>query len=180
MAKDVYFILDLDRVLFDTERLYKSRETQGEEDFFPFVEDEGALEELEKLGTVCIFSEVTVNGSLELQITKVQKLGLHKRIPSERIHIGENKMLKFKKLLERYRGLVILVDDKIDNLEKAEKIKREGKVEVDLFTVWVQRGMHAEKAEKEGYTFKPDVIVLNLRELIPIAKSIVKTKVITN
>lgn len=177
MKTGVYFILDLDRVLFDTERLYESRQRQDpEEAFFSYAEDEGALEELERLGTVCIFSEITKNGSLDLQMEKLKRLGLDARIARERTHIGENKISQLRELLSKYRGLMFLVDDRIDVLEEAKKIEQEEKLGSEVITVWIQRGMHAKRAIEEGANFSPNFKFPNLKDFVPFAKAVINTR----
>jgi len=175
MKTGVYFILDLDRVLFDTERLYESRRRQAEEAFFSFAEDEGALEDLESLGVVSIFSEVTVNGSFELQREKIRRLGLDIRIAEEHTHIGEKKILRFRELLKKYKGLVFLVDDKVEVLEEARKIEQAEKLGSEVLTVWIQRGEHAKRALERGVTFVPNFKFSNLKDFVPVAKAIINT-----
>lgn len=171
--KLVLFVLDIDRVLFDTERFYASRLTE----YFGYPEDSGVLDDLILLGTLCAFSEITPKGPHTLQVTKLRNLGIDHYFAQENLHIQKNKKAKIGEILKKYKGgLIILVDDRVEILEEAARIKNEEKIGVDLFTVWIQRGIHAKVALETNRTFSPNATVLSLRELVPIARTVVNTR----
>ena len=167
MGRPVYFVLDIDRVLIDTERVYRTNRTE----IAPYPEDEGALDKLKSLGTLCVFSEVTVNGSREFQELKLERIGINKYVLEDDVHISNDKIAQLSEIFKRYKGgLVFLVDDRIDVLEAAKRIDDQ------VITVWVQRGMHAEVAMEKPQAFKPDVTVFNLNGLAIMAPGIIAEK----
>lgn len=158
----VYILLDIDRVLFHTEDYYES----GYTIFRGYGEDEGALPILKTMARLCVFSEITPQGALDLQKRKLRELGIDTHFDPNDIHIHEKKISKLPELLEKYRdGLVIIVDDKIEVLEEAKRLGAERVSGPQVYTVWLQRGPYAKAAISQTRTFLYDAAVLNLHEL---------------
>lgn len=171
--RPVYIILDIDRVIFDTERFYAS----GKKDFSPYLEDSGALLSLFRLGTLCAFSEVTKNGTVDLQRKKLSKLEIEHFFDESNIHISTDKIKQLPEILEKYKdGLIILVDDRVEVLEEAKKIAQEKSYQ-DLFTVWVQRGSHAEKTTSRRRSFNVDAVTKDLVGLYIMASAEVQREI---
>lgn len=171
--KPVYIILDIDRVIFDTERFKKS----GRTEFSQYSEEGNILSSLSRLGTLCVFSEVVPNETAALQRRKLSELGIAHFFDESNIHISADKMKRLPEILEKYKGgLVILVDDRVEILEEAKKIAQE-KGYPDLFTVWVQRGAHAEDVMSRRRSFNVDAITKNLVALYIMASMEVRREI---
>lgn len=165
--RPVIFVLDIDRVLFDTERLYQ---TQLQE-FASYTEDEGALDKLKALGKLCVFSEVTIRGTFKFQIEKLDKLGIRGFFEQGDVYIRENKISQISEIFQKYKGgIIFLVDDRVEVLEEAKKI------DPDVIAVWMQRGSHAIKAMAKSRAFKPDASVFNLNGLAIMAPQLIEEK----
>lgn len=165
MRTNVLFILDLDRVLFDTERLCKTNHNE----FAAYPEDKGALEKLKTFGKICVFSEITIHGSRDLQELKIKKLEIDKHVNNLDIHISEKKIEKLPEILKKYNhSLIFFVDDRIENLEAG------GHLDPRITTVWVKRGIHAQRAMEKPQAYEPDLMVLNLSEFASVVSGMIK------
>jgi phosphoglycolate phosphatase-like HAD superfamily hydrolase len=147
-VKDKVVLFDIDYTLFDT-KLFKDSNLST---FSAYEEVIGVLQALGRDVTLGVFSE----GDIDLQQTKLMRTALSTHFASDHIHIVAEKHKSLENILKKYeKQRLILVDDKLDILEKAKKIRS------DVFTIWVRRGPFAEKA-KPSVRFIPDAKVDNL------------------
>lgn len=155
-------VFDIDRVLFDTKKFTKS----GYTEYKIYSEDEGAIKKLKKMGKIAIFSQIAKGSTFNFQVDKLFKTGLNNYFDKNDINIHKEKISELKNILDKYKGLVILVDDLLDVLKEAKKISDKlAKKDLRFYTVWVKRGKHALKADKSS-VFSPDLTILNLNELV--------------
>lgn len=154
MTKQKLVLFDIDYTLFNTD-IFKQTKLQKHS-----VYDEvyNVLEELSKVANLGIFSE----GNINLQKTKLQQTKIHKYFAQEHIHIVEIKEENLKRVFKKYKNnKLFLVDDKLTILYIAKKISP------NVFTIWVKRGIYAEK-QKPIKGFKPDAQIDNLEGLLDI------------
>lgn len=157
----IAILLDIDRVLFDTENFTKS----GYKEYKIYPEDRGAVEKLKKMGKIAVFSQIALGNTIQFQINKLLETGLDRHFNKNDINIHEDKISELKNTFKKYSGLVILVDDLLEVLEEAKKISYKlAQEDFQLLTVWVKRGKHALKPGKNSI-FPPDLTVFNLNEL---------------
>lgn len=100
------------------------------------------------------------SGKTDFQLAKISFFAdlFHK----DHLHITSFKEETVSSLMQEYKDqAVILVDDYIEILDKAKKMKS------DLMTIWMKRGRFAEKA-RIPYGFEPDATIVTLGELLPI------------
>lgn len=124
-----------------------------------YKESLGVISKLSKIGTVGIFSK----GYNSFQKNKIQAL---KHILSDKdIYVYVNKRRSLPKIIDKYKDFKLyIVDDALNVLYAAWKLNK------DLATIWVKRGIYAEK-QKPINDFKPDAIIKNLKELMPVITS---------
>lgn len=159
------FLLDVDRVLLNTEIYYATNLTE----FSGYPEDKEALIALRRLGRLAIFSEILEKDPRTFQLRKIQELGFIEYFRAEDTHIYNNKLSKLGEILRQYGGLIFLIDDNPDIIEEAKRLAAlDENKNYELVTVWVKRGRYAEEAEKKGRTwvFPPDEAVKSLGELV--------------
>lgn len=163
VKRQVVFIVDIDRIIFDTELFYQSNRTK----FSGYPNENGVLLKLSSIGKLCVFSDVSPNGPEDLQRKKLEELGVRPMLDPDNIHILENKVQIIPQLLDKHAGsLVVFIDDRVEVLEAAKNAQAGKNAEV--FTVWVKRGPHAKKAHEERETkkdpnaFKPNAEFLSL------------------
>ena len=150
--KIVFF--DIDYTLFDCDIFKKS----NLKDYKNYDETEVVLKNLSKKTDLGIFSE----GEENLQKAKLYKTGIGKYFTQGNVYILQGKNVLIEETFEKYRGnSIYLVEDKLEILNQVKSVYP------DIFTVWVKRGIYA---EKQGRTngFMPDAQILNLNELINI------------
>jgi len=147
-------LFDIDYTLFDTDIFKES----GLKKHSVYNEVNDVLTKLSRIAILGIFSE----GDLEFQENKLLKTGIQKHFDKDYIHIAEKKEEILKKIIQKYiNNRVFLVDDKLSILHLAKNIS------FPLFTIWVKRGMYAIN-QKEISGFKPDAVVNDLKEIVPL------------
>ncbi len=150
MNKIVLF--DIDYTLFNTDRFRQSNLS----DFVLYGEVTQAITQLEKVATLGIFSE----GTLELQNEKLHQTNILPHFIEEHIHIVAKKEEGLKTVLHKYRNYkIFLIDDKLTILQKAKNILPE------LITIWIKRGKYALTQDSIA-GFVPWATVDNLSDII--------------
>lgn len=158
--KPVVILLDIDYTVFNTGGFKES----GLRDYSLYPGDLEALEVLAELADLGIFSQEVPSIS---QMRKLEKTGIRKHFPDERIHLYADKLVEMRRVLEAYRSRrkIVLVDDKLALLDQAKRVNP------SISTVWVNRGPYAQQQpEIEG--FKPDLEVDGLISLVPFIQNI--------
>lgn len=154
MKKKIVVLFDIDYTLFNTD-IFKSSElkTHSIYDEVPEV-----LEKLSQIALLGIFSE----GKLLLQQTKLEKTKIKGYFIEEHTHIVEKKDTSIEEVLKLYKNNTLyLVDDKLTVLYHASLLVP------SIITVWVKRGMYAQK-QQPIKNFTPHAIIDSLQELIPL------------
>lgn len=152
MNKIVLF--DIDYTLFNTDRFRQSNLS----DFVLYDEVVQVLTQLEKVATLGIFSE----GTLELQNEKLHQTNILPHFIEEHIHIVAKKEEGLKTVLYKYRNYkIFLIDDKLTILQKAKNILPE------LITIWIKRGKYAEN-QTSLIGFVPDEEFYNLSDVVSV------------
>lgn len=164
VMRNLVFMLDLDRVLFNTERFYATNFTE----FSGYPEDDRALIALKGLGRLAIFSEILEKKPRAFQLDKIRELGFIGYFEDEDIHIYNNKLSKLGEILKKYGGLIFLIDDNPEIIEEAKRLAELDKHKnYELVTVWIKRGRYAKEAKKgREWIFPPDETISSLRELV--------------
>lgn len=152
--KIVFF--DIDYTLFDCDNFKNS----NLKDYKNYDETGKVLKDLSKKNDLGIFSE----GEKDLQEKKLEKTGIKKYFNRNNIYMLQGKSLSIKKIFKKYKNdSVFLIDDKLTILNEVKILCP------FVFTVWVKRGIYAQKQESiKG--FIPDAQVTDLNELKNIIK----------
>lgn len=157
MQKNNIVFFDIDYTLFDTSLFKESNFSKHK----AYKEVEDVLIEIKKIADLGIFSE----GEIELQKKKLRETNLLKYFINDNLHIVSDKLSELEEIFGEYKDKkVFLVDDKLLILSDVKKLFP------NIFTVWVRRGMYAEK-QKEIKGFRPDAEVDNLEKIALIVKS---------
>lgn len=120
-----------------------------------YEETKEVLKKIAEYATIGIFSK----GETVFQKRKLRDVEHFFSI--QHMHITVDKHKALPGLLDVYpEKRLYFVDDALDVLHRAKMLRK------NISVVWVKRGKYAEKqASIEGFT--PDVIIENLRELVP-------------
>lgn len=154
--KEPVLLFDIDYTLFDTHGFKKSNLTE----FKLYEETVATLEALGANVTLGIFSE----GDLDFQKTKLVETKIEERFDKKHIHIVKSKNDTLSEVLTKYKNRrLILIDDKLEVLEKAESISD------NVFTIWIERGPFAMETKS---SFMPDKKVRSLSEVIEIVSNL--------
>lgn len=153
---DLVVLFDIDYTLFDTQIFKKS----GLTEFKLYEETMATLETLGATVKLGIFSE----GDLDFQKTKLVETMIEEKFEKDYIHIVKSKNDTLDEVLTKYKNKkLVLIDDKIEVLEKAKKFSD------NVLTVWVDRGPFAENSSS---SFTPDKKVKSLSEVVEIVSNL--------
>lgn len=149
-------LFDIDYTLFDTAEFKKS----NLQTYSVYQEVLDVIEKLQPIAKLGIFSE----GKLELQKNKLVQTSIHSFFSDEFVHIVPTKDETLYGILDKYDEFTLfLVDDKLLVLYNAKKYKP------SIFTIWVKRGIYAQKQEPiEG--FLPDATTDDLRGIVELVE----------
>lgn len=154
MKKQKVVLFDIDYTLFNTD-IFKESQLKTHTIYKEVLE---VLEKLSQVALLGIFSE----GKLLLQRTKLKKTKIKGYFIEKRTHIVEKKEASIEDVLKLYKkDTLFLVDDKLTVLHRASLLVP------GIITVWVKRGIYAEK-QQPIKNFTPHAIIDSLQELIPL------------
>jgi FMN phosphatase YigB (HAD superfamily) len=127
-----------------------------------YEETIAVLEEISKMATVGIFSK----GDERFQKEKIKSIS--RFLNEDNINITLDKYKKLPEIIKKHKDdRLVIVDDILKVLHTAKTLNE------DIYTVWIKREVNNKYHlfnQEQLKDFSPDVIMSNLRELIPLIK----------